>query len=175
MDVLAGMTLTGYDTVIFTTQTVAGIGAKACRALKDIWPNPVVDIVLNENESHELLSLADALRLLERTQNPSRFVVYFFQDTEMRTHLLASGYSPMPSGVGPFSFHARHRPSISFFAPSLHEVAAKDRLPNEIDPYPAWFVAPTIREVTIVTPDVPADDSFSRTLVEIVLSLCAED
>ncbi len=171
MDAITGMTLTGCDTIVFTSVGIMKVFSSLNNQLEQRWPSFFVDLEI-DGRSIENLTPQEVFANLQEDHRNGHVVFYFFRDIEMKQHLIGNGYTLQECREGPAAVHFRERKGIRFLLGQLTEVLAADRRPNDVRPYSAWLCCREINEITVVTPDEPNANELSRLLVETVIKAC---
>lgn len=162
------MDIAGCDNVIFTLTSPQNVLGRFLESLRSRWPHALCSVGWGPSEYVECSTLSPE-------KLPSAREVFIVRDEQMRQHFDDNSYVAGPDGEGPFALLVRERQQVVFKLPNLEEMEARDRRPNEVDPYSAWLCTPFVWELTTVTPADPDTDAFSNWVVEAARRACLQD
>lgn len=106
-------------------------------------------------------------RMLETES--SMIHIHLFINHECRERLLESGFTLVTSEFGPAAVLLRSRTKYHFSTSSLVEISSGNNDSFQIAPYQAIFAGSELTEITVLLPDDPDNNAFSRNIVALVL------
>lgn len=166
------MEITGFDTVIFTNRPPTEIVHSVFASVLKKWPKAKMQSFGSASDEHPPSEIADAGTFSIETLPQQDWWLLFYRDDAMIRHMEEFAYEPMADGDGPFTVIARPRAGVEFRIESLKELRLEAEPDRNIDPYPAWLCSPSLTEVTVVTPDDPETQPFSRWASDMVRRAC---
>lgn len=165
---------TGYDNVLFTFRSGSEVAAETVVELFRRWPEASIDLWDEEDSTlGEKFSGAASAEACSRAALRLRHgAIMIYTEERFRSLHDEFGYTVDWEG-GSFALVFRRRTGVRFDLGRLSEKQADDRgkigFPK---PYGAVFASPEVMEITVVTPEDPADDAFSKQVFDLVVARC---
>ena len=166
------MDILGYDTVIFTATDRLKVANSIFSQVILTWPNVLVEIE-NKGEILKKFSSISSDDEFRNLINDDHSVVSFVKNMEMCNFFEDNSYQVFSDGEGPISYHIRKRSGIFSKIRHFEEVDLEETNdPRPPSPYSAFLCSDSITELTVVTPENPNSDKFSRWAVRVLMNAC---
>jgi hypothetical protein len=163
------MDITGYDTVVFSWSAHASFLTSLVLLIKRLWPGLIIDVELLDSNGKIYGLEVESLDALSKERHS---IIYFYRDDTMKQHLESYGYNLDLSKEGPFAIHLRKRKKVVFALQNITELTSVENDIGIIEPYPAWLCSPEVLEITLVSPDNPIENGFSKQILAYIIKSC---